>query len=72
MREHRLIIVRVRVDKPRRNDPARGINRLVGAMRAQVANGRDVPIAQCYVCNVARRVGAVDDGAAADDEVEVR
>jgi len=67
-RQHDLVIVGVDVDESRRDDPAAGIDH-DGAACRQVGTDRDDALAlDAHVGSEARCAGAVDDGAAAQQQ----
>src|SRR5439155_25888287 len=65
------VVVGVHIDKPRRDDPAEDVDlaraRRLGQLRAD--RGNPVP-GDGDVRRVARPAGAVDDGAAAEDQID--
>jgi hypothetical protein len=71
LRQHRLVVVGVRVDEAGRDDAAGGVDRLFGCVACEVADGGNAAVDDAYVGVEARRLGAVDDGAAADQQVVV-
>jgi hypothetical protein len=58
------------VDKARRDDLAARVNRALARCGRQIANGRDLPVANAYICGVPGGPGSVDNVTASDDEIE--
>src|SRR5581483_8150333 len=63
------VVVRVRIDEPGRDGQAVSVDHLVRRI-VEVTEGDDASVAHPDVGPARRRAGAVDDVAAADDEVE--
>ena len=68
--EHLRVVVRVDVDEAGRDDVPIGVER-PRRRAAHVADLGDAPVAHADVGAPRRRAGAVDDGSAADQEIEV-
>jgi hypothetical protein len=71
LRQHGLVVVRMRVDEAGRNDAAGGVDRLLRGVSRELADGGNASVRDADVGIEAGRLGAVDDGAAADEQVVV-
>ena len=72
LRQQRLVVVRVRVDEAGRHDASAGLDRLACRVAGEIADRGDAAADDADIGVEAGRARAVDDGAAADEEVEGR